>query len=81
MSKSVKDIVIECIEGVMFNGNPILNTDNLVSDLQCDDIDILEMCMNIEDAFNIEIPEEDWQNKWVTVQDIIDSVIRLLKWS
>jgi acyl carrier protein len=48
----------------------------LAEDLNSDSLDILEMAMEIEDTFTIEIPDETIA-KWVTVQDVIYTVTEL----
>ena len=42
-----------------------------VDDLGCDSLDMIEMVMEIEDVFDIEFPDEDYE-KIVTVQDAYD---------
>ncbi|BCG50215.1 acyl carrier protein [Ralstonia phage RP13] len=42
----------------------------LVDDLGADSIEIIEVGMDIEDEFHMEIPDEDIE-KWVTVQDVV----------
>jgi acyl carrier protein len=45
-------------------------TDNLKDDLDADSLDLAEVVINLEEAFDIEIPEEDYP-KFVTVKDIV----------
>lgn len=49
----------------------------LIDDLGMDSVDAVEMCMAIEDAFDIEIPDEDF-TKTVIVQDIIEYVAKTI---
>lgn len=42
---------------------------SLVDDLQADELDMVEICMEIEDVFDIEVSDED-MNAWKTVGDI-----------
>lgn len=48
-------------------------TDNLKDDLDADSLDLAEVVINLEEAFGIEIPEEDYP-KFVTVKDIVDFI-------
>lgn len=46
-----------------------------LQDLHFDSLDMVEICMNVEDEFGIEIPDED-AVLWHTGQDIIDCVAK-----
>jgi acyl carrier protein len=46
---------------------------SFVDDLGADSLDTIELWMTFEEAFNIEIPEEDAE-KMITVEDAIDYV-------
>jgi acyl carrier protein len=46
---------------------------SFVDDLGADSFDTIELWMTFEEAFNIEIPEEDAE-KMITVEDAIDYV-------
>jgi acyl carrier protein len=48
-------------------------TDNLKDDLDADSLDLAEVVINLEEAFDIEIPEEDYP-KFVTVKDIVEFI-------
>ncbi|MCY4513318.1 MAG: acyl carrier protein [Bdellovibrionales bacterium] len=41
-----------------------------IKDLKADSLDIVELVMNLEDHFNMQIPDEDAE-KLVTVKDVI----------
>ena len=45
----------------------------LIQDLESDELDNIEICMEIEDEFKIDIPDED-ADKFVTVKDIVEYV-------
>jgi acyl carrier protein len=47
---------------------------SFIDDLGADSLDIVELVMNFEDAFSIEIPDEDAE-KISTVQDAIDYIV------
>lgn len=44
-----------------------------VDDLSADSLDIVELVMNIEETFNIEIPDEAAE-KIVTVEDVVNYI-------
>lgn len=46
-----------------------------LQDLHFDSLDMVEICMNVEDEFGIEVPDEDAES-WRTAQDIIDCVAK-----
>ena len=45
----------------------------LIQDLNCDELDGIELSMAIEEEFDIEIPDEDADN-FATVKDIVEYV-------
>ena len=51
----------------------ILPESNLLTDLDADSIEAVEIIMTIEDEFGVEIPEDSIENI-VTVQDLIDFI-------
>ena len=66
----VKDISVEqlCVEESQVDGSA-----SFVDDLGADSLDIVELVMAFEEAFEIEIPDEDAE-KIGTVQDAIDYI-------
>jgi len=46
---------------------------NVVDDLGADSLDVVELVMALEEAFNLEIPDEDAE-KILTVKDIYDYI-------
>lgn len=52
---------------------PINNTDRLAEDLSADSLDAVELTMNLEDDFGIEIPDEQ-ADRLKTVQQVIDYI-------
>ena len=44
---------------------------SLMSDIEADSLDAVEIIMAIEDEFEIEIPDEEAE-KFVTIKDIVD---------
>ena len=51
---------------------------SLVYDLEIDDLDRVEMCMALEEEFDIDIPDEDFE-KITNVQGIIDYIKTRIK--
>lgn len=70
--EKVKEILIEEL-GLE---NEVNLTDNLKDDLDADSLDLAEVVINLEEAFGIEIPEDDYP-KFVTVKDIVDFIDNL----
>lgn len=64
--EKVKEILVEEL-GL---DDEVKLTDNLKDDLDADSLDLAEVVINLEEAFDIEIPEEDYP-KFVTVKDIV----------
>ena len=48
---------------------------SLVSDLEADSLDAVEIIMAIEDEFDIEIPDEDAE-KFLTIRDMVEYLER-----
>lgn len=48
-----------------------IKLDSTIEELGIDSLDEIEIVMAVEDAFDLEIPDEDCE-KWETVQSIID---------
>ncbi|MBI4906207.1 MAG: acyl carrier protein [Acidobacteria bacterium] len=66
----VKQIIVEQL-GV--DEAQVDNTASFVDDLGADSLDIVELVMAFEEAFNIDIPDEDAE-KIGTVKDAIDYI-------
>lgn len=49
----------------------ITGTTSLMEDLEADSLDAVEIVMNIEDEFGIEIPDEEAEN-FKEISDIVD---------
>ena len=72
--RDVKQIVSE------FTSTPpenIQETHTLLSDLGCDSLDVIEISMEVEEHFDISVPDDQEQDIR-TVADIVDGVLRLL---
>lgn len=70
--KNTKDTVMNMIAEQM--GIPLTEikvTDNLAEDLKADTLHIVELIMGLEEEFQIDIDDEEF-DKVLTVQDVID---------
>jgi acyl carrier protein len=54
---SVEDRIMLVLENIVLQGYDILN-DTTFEDMGLDSLDKVEACMDIEDEFNIDIPDE-----------------------
>ena len=70
VEQKVKQIIVEQL-GV--DESQVDNTASFVEDLGADSLDIVELVMAFEEAFEIEIPDEDAE-KITTVKDAIDYI-------
>jgi acyl carrier protein len=70
VEEKVKSIIVDQL-GV--NEAEVTGTASFVDDLGADSLDTIELVMAFEEAFGIEIPDEDAE-KIKTVQDAIDYV-------
>ena len=67
IEEKVKDIIVEQL-GV--NPEQVTPTASFIEDLGADSLDIVELVMAFEEAFDIDIPDEDAE-KIATVKDAI----------
>jgi acyl carrier protein len=70
IERRVKKIIVEQL-GV--DANQVKPEANFKKDLGADDLDMVELMMAFEEAFNLEIPEEDAE-KILTVQDALNYI-------
>lgn len=70
VEKKVKEIIVEQL-GV--DEAEVTMNASFVDDLQADSLDTVELVMNIEENFGIEIPDEDAE-KIRTVKDAVEYV-------
>ncbi len=66
----IKKIIVEQL-GV--DEKKVVPAANLVDDLGADSLDIVELCMALEEAFEMEISDEE-VCKWKTVADLIQNI-------
>ena len=67
----IKATVCQIVEDIV--GYEAKPEDNIVSDLNGDSLDLVQICMEVEKEFDLNISDEDY-TKWRTVQDVIDYV-------
>lgn len=65
--EKVRDIIAKQLD---IDVNTITMTSRLIDDLKADSLDIVELIMDLEQEFNIEIPDEELP-KVQTVADIV----------
>jgi acyl carrier protein len=70
VEQKVKQIIVEQL-GV--DENQVDSTASFVDDLGADSLDIVELVMAFEEAFDLDIPDEDAE-KIQTVKDAIDYI-------
>jgi len=73
--EKVKEIIIEQLE---VRENQVIPEAKFVDDLGADSLDIVEIVMNIEDQFKVEIPDDDLEGL-TTVQDVVDYIQRYIQ--
>ncbi len=70
--KELLNLIKEIIE-VQFSIEPedkeILLSSNLIKDFKADELDMIEIIMELEDEFDIDIPDKDME-RWKTISDI-----------
>ena len=66
--EKIKNILSEQLE---VSADKITMDSNLVEDLKADSLDIVELLMEMEEAFGIEIADEELE-KIATIQDVVD---------
>ena len=77
-----RDRVLESVRAIVgeqmgIAPGTIRETDALINDLGCDSLDVVEISMEVEEHFDITIPDEIGDGNH-TVGDITDGVIELL---
>ncbi len=70
VSKKVKEIIAQQLSKEV---DSISEKSHFVDDLGADSLDVVEMVMAFEEAFDLEIPDEDAE-KIQTVQDVINYI-------
>lgn len=70
VEKRVKDLVVEKL-GV--KEEDVKNEASFADDLGADSLDTVELVMALEDEFDMEVPEEEYE-KITTIQEAIDYI-------
>lgn len=65
------------VEQTGISADPLDLSTSLMSDIEADSLDAVEIIMAIEDEFEIEIPDEEAE-KFVTIKDIVDYLENVL---
>ena len=68
--KKVKSIIVEQLE---VDVDKVISEAKFDTDLNADSLDVVELVMAFEEAFDIEIPDEDAE-KILTVQQAVDYI-------
>jgi acyl carrier protein len=63
---------------LMVDEEEVTPKSTLVDDLGADSLDVVEIVVQIEEDFDLEIPDEEAEN-FKTVQDVIDGINRNMK--
>ncbi len=71
----IKEIIVEQLN---VDESEVTPDASFIDDLGADSLDIVELVMAIEEAFDIEIPDEDAE-KIKTVKDAVDYVVKKLE--
>lgn len=73
----LRDVKTVIAEQTGTQSNEITESDALVDDLGCDSLDVVEISMELEEHFDISIPDE-FGDKTRTIADVTDGVLQLL---
>ena len=68
--EQLKELIIELLE---VEEERIVLEASFIDDFEADSLDFIELITAVEDAFGIEIPDEDME-KMLTVQDAVDYI-------
>ena len=71
MANIAEDVKAIIVEKLGVDASEVTETANFTNDLGADSLDIVELVMDFEKKFDIEIPDEDASDKIVTVGDAI----------
>lgn len=75
---SIESKVIEIVANQLSLREDEIRADSrFVDDLGADSLDIVELIMEMEEEFDIEIPDEDVENM-TTVKDVVDYCAKLV---
>lgn len=64
------------VDQVNVDGEAVVESASLIDDLGADSLDLLQLVTELEDEFDIAIPDEDFE-AIVTVGDVLDEIEKL----
>lgn len=70
---SIRDMLVK--SKILFAENDFHADLKLVDDLKADSLTVVEIVMQLEEEFNIEIPDEDAQNM-TTIAHMVDYIVK-----
>ncbi len=75
-TKAIEQKVVDVVSSVLgADKSKITESTNFTTDIRVDSLDMVEMMMQLEDVFNLQIPEEEAQ-KMKTVGEVIEYIKR-----
>ncbi|PBJ14722.1 Acyl carrier protein [Pseudomonas ogarae] len=72
--ENIQLIIKSLVAGISCGGRVVGGGSRLVEDLHIDSMDLVELVLEVNNAFGIELSEDE-VGEWRTVQDIFDSVV------
>ena len=76
--QKIYEKIVEIIQESRGEEFQVSQTLSLKDDLQADSVDLMEFIINLEEAFDIEIPDEDMDN-FKTISDVVAYIHEKLK--
>ena len=76
MTASIKDRVIKVIEKTSKISAEDIQSNLLIADICEDSLDLVNLLFELEDEFNIDIPDEARESK--SIQDIVTGIEKLM---
>ena len=78
IEQEIYEKIVEIIQESRGKEFQVSQTLSLKDDLQADSVDLMEFIINLEEAFDIEIPDEDMDN-FKTISDVVAYIHEKLK--
>lgn len=75
VKEKVKEVIAECFA---MEVSEIKDESTLVDDLGADSLEVIELAMDLENEFDIDVSDEEIAG-WLTVQDVVNSVQALVR--
>ena len=73
--ESIQLIIKSLVAGISLGGRVVGGGSRLVEDLYIDSMDLVELVLEVNNAFGVELSEDE-VGEWRTVQNIFDSLVR-----